>query len=111
DGNDDPAQNTTSNPNNFYAWTWTHMDFSSASYNWNPDVDLKKRCLWPYTKAVEIYRCPADHSFVKNSLGGNSPRVRTMSMNLYVGGFAAAKTSPAGPGNDGNIGFGSKYVI
>src|SRR5438093_13579819 len=43
------------NPENQYAWTLTHMDFTASAYNWNPDVDIKIRPLWPYSKSTQIY--------------------------------------------------------
>jgi type II secretory pathway pseudopilin PulG len=77
-----------------YAWTLTHMDFDPANQgNWDVNYDIVKRPLWPYGgKNAAIYRCPADKSFLQ--VGGQClPRVRSMSMNLYVGGF---------DGTDGN---------
>ncbi len=94
---------TKSNPLNDYAWTLSHMDFDPNNRaNWDLTVDLMKRPLWPYSgKSPGIYRCPADHSFVTVN-GIQRPRVRTMSMNLYVGGF---------DGTDGNWGFADAYCI
>jgi prepilin-type processing-associated H-X9-DG protein len=62
------------------------MDFTSAPYNWNKDWDIPKRPLWPYNKSYSIYRCPADHSTVSVN-GTMMPRVRTYSINLFLGGF------------------------
>jgi prepilin-type N-terminal cleavage/methylation domain-containing protein len=87
---------------NQYAWTLTHMDFTSNPYNWNPDVDIKIRPLWPYSKSEGIYKCPADHSMVDSGGGIMKPRVRTMSMNLFVGGFI---------GTDGGWGWADPFVI
>jgi prepilin-type N-terminal cleavage/methylation domain-containing protein len=71
-----------------YAWTLTHMDFNPNNQgNWDINVDMVKRPLWPYTaKNPLIYRCPSDHSTLTVN-GQAKPRVRSMSMNLYVGGF------------------------
>jgi prepilin-type N-terminal cleavage/methylation domain-containing protein len=71
-----------------YAWTLTHMDFDPGNRgNWDIEYDMVKRPLWPYTsKNPAIYRCPADRSFLTVD-GEQKPRVRSMSMNLYVGGF------------------------
>jgi len=77
-----------------YAWTLTHMDFDPGNRgNWDMEYDMVKRPLWPYTsKQPAIYKCPSDRSFL--TVGGvQRPRVRSMSMNLYVGGF---------DGTDGN---------
>jgi prepilin-type N-terminal cleavage/methylation domain-containing protein len=76
-----------SDPRDQYAWTLTHLDFSPSPINWDPNLDIKIRPLWPYSKSTEIYKCPADKALVKTSTGEMKPRVRTMSMNCYVGGF------------------------
>jgi hypothetical protein len=77
------------NPLNQYAWTLTHMDLSPQNRpNWDTNLDIVLRPLWPYTgKNASIYRCPADESFVMVN-GVPTPRVRSVSMNLYLGGFA-----------------------
>jgi len=85
-----------------YAWTLTHMDFTSNPLNWNPDLDIKIRPLWPYSKNAAIYKCPADKSTVTTDTGELKPRVRTMSMNLYCGGF---------DGTDGNWAWAASYSI
>ena len=79
----------SSNPLNQYAWTLTHLDYSAANRaNWDTNVDIVTRPLWPYTaQDASIYKCPSDKSFVVVS-GVPKPRVRSMSMNLYLGGFA-----------------------
>jgi prepilin-type N-terminal cleavage/methylation domain-containing protein len=86
-----------------YAWTLVHMDFDpSHQGNWDINYDMVKRPLWPYTgKNANIYRCPADKSFLM--VGGEAkPRVCSMSMNLYVGGF---------DGTDGNWPWAQPYQI
>lgn len=77
------------NPLNQYAWTLTHLDFSGQNRpNWDTNLDIVQRPLWPYTgKNASIYRCPADESFVMVN-GVPIPRVRSVSMNVYLGGFA-----------------------
>src|SRR6266566_4011136 len=76
-----------SDPDN-YAWTGAHMDFNGANRaNWDPAYDMMKRPLWSYAKTQTIYKCPSDRSTVQTA-GGVKPRILTMSMNLYVGGFA-----------------------
>ena len=71
-----------------YAWTLTHMDYDPNNQgNWDINYDMVKRPLWPYTsKNAAIYKCPADKSCLTVN-GEQKPRVRSMSMNLYVGGF------------------------
>jgi prepilin-type N-terminal cleavage/methylation domain-containing protein len=100
------------NLHNYRAWTWTHMDFSTDPYNWDPTVDLMLRPLWVYAKNKDVYKCPADHSQVKDASGVYHPRVRTMSMNLYVGGFAPdKKAAPDAPGNVSNISWAQPFSV
>jgi prepilin-type N-terminal cleavage/methylation domain-containing protein len=86
-----------------YAWTLTHMDFDPGNQgNWDINYDMVKRPLWPYTsKNPGIYRCPSDKSYLTVD-GKQMPRVRSMSMNLYVGGF---------DGTDGNWPWAHPYKI
>jgi prepilin-type N-terminal cleavage/methylation domain-containing protein/prepilin-type processing-associated H-X9-DG protein len=87
---------TTSNPLNQYAWTLSHMDFDPNNRkNWDMTIDMVKRPLWPYAKTPGIYKCPADHSTITVN-GVTKPRIRTMSMNLYVGGFVSSDGSTLG---------------
>src|SRR5947209_104969 len=81
----------TGNPLNRYAWTQGHLDFNPSNRaNWDPTVSITPSPLWPYCgQRFEIWRCPADRSTVV--VGGaraRAPRVRTMAMNIYLGGFA-----------------------
>jgi prepilin-type N-terminal cleavage/methylation domain-containing protein/prepilin-type processing-associated H-X9-DG protein len=50
--------------------------------------------IFPYVKTVNVYKCPADHSFVDNNPGG-LPHNRSMSMNAFVspGGKAGSQSS------------------
>jgi len=55
--------------------------------NWDPNHDITKSPLWPYCgHNLAIWKCPADRSFVMVN-GEAKPRVRSMSMNFYLGGF------------------------
>ena len=58
--------------------------------------------LWPYNQSLGIYKCPADHSMATTASGNLVPRVRTMSMNLYCGGF---------DGTDGGWTWANSYSI
>jgi prepilin-type processing-associated H-X9-DG protein len=84
------------NPYNQYAWSLSNMDFDPNNrYNWDPTLDMMKRPLWAYAKTATIYKCPSDHSSVLVN-GVSKPRIRTMSMNLYVGGFVSDDGSITG---------------
>jgi len=91
---DDGKGNKT--PANAYAWTSQHLDYTPNPKNWDPAADIMLGPLWPYYKNPGIYKCPADHSFVMVD-GAPKPRVRTISMNLFLGGFA-------GPDPTGGLG-------
>jgi prepilin-type processing-associated H-X9-DG protein len=86
-----------------FAWTWAHMDFNPNNRaNWDTNADIVLRPLWPYTgRSAAIYRCPSDRSYVTVS-GIAKPRVRSISMNLYLGGFN---------GTDGGWPFAANYRI
>jgi len=79
--------NDDTNPDN-YAWSGAHMDYDGGNRgNWDIKIDLVKRPLYKYAKNPAIYKCPTDNSTVM--VGGvPRPRILTMSMNLWVGGFA-----------------------
>ena len=97
-----------SNPDNF-AWSGAHMSKDGSNRaNWDPDYDMKKRLLWPYNKSVGIYKCPSDHSTVVWQ-NATRNRILTMSMNLYMGGFAPPKG--AIEVDDGGWPFAAPYQI
>jgi len=105
---DATTPNAGSNPWNQYAWCLSNMDFDPNNrYNWDPTLDMQKRPLWQYAKTANIYKCPADHSSILVN-GVAKPRIRTMSMNLYVGGFVNDDGSSQGTAS---WAFGTNYMI
>jgi prepilin-type N-terminal cleavage/methylation domain-containing protein len=86
------------------AWVTGFLDFNGSNpSNWDPSVDLMKSPLWPNCGgSVGIFKCPADHSRVKPTSGrfkGTSvSRVRSMSMNVWVGGEGDSGTVSWDPG-------------
>jgi prepilin-type N-terminal cleavage/methylation domain-containing protein/prepilin-type processing-associated H-X9-DG protein len=85
----------TRNPTNQYAWTSSHLDYDPNNRaNWDINADITIGPLWPYYKSAGIYKCPADHSFIVVN-GVAKPRVRTISMNFYLGGFAGQNINNA----------------
>ncbi len=79
--------------------------------NWDPSYDMMLRPLWPYNKNQGIYKCPSDKSTVTTSQGAVD-RILTMSMNLYVGGFAPVPgTDPLPAGTDGGWAWAHPYKI
>jgi len=89
-----------SNPYNVYSWVSSqHLDCVGANQsNWDPSY-LQTGPLFPYVKALGVYKCCADHSTVTKPNGDVVPRTRTISMNLFLGGF----------GNDQTINLGGLF--
>lgn len=87
---------------NPYVWVLGDLDFDPSNpSNWDPNVDIKRSPLWPYCgNSTAIWKCPADRSSVVVD-GVSHPRVRSMSMNLWMGGFA---------GTDGGVSGGDYWT-
>ena len=89
------SENPTDPTTNGEAWVTGILDFDPNNRaNWDPNVAIKQSPLWPYSQSLAIWKCPSDRSFVIVN-GHILPRVRSMSMNLYLGGFG---------GSDGGLG-------
>jgi prepilin-type N-terminal cleavage/methylation domain-containing protein/prepilin-type processing-associated H-X9-DG protein len=55
--------------------------------NWDHEAFTKKSPLFPFVGgSTEVFRCPADKSFGISGSGAKVPRIRSMSMNGWVGG-------------------------
>jgi prepilin-type N-terminal cleavage/methylation domain-containing protein len=71
-------------------WTaenWLSLISPSDESNWNADKYNKQSVLWPYCGAsLGIWKCPGDRSTGINSKGQTVPRIRSFSMNCWVGG-------------------------
>jgi prepilin-type N-terminal cleavage/methylation domain-containing protein/prepilin-type processing-associated H-X9-DG protein len=90
-------------PNYPYAWVHGILDFSGANRdNYDADVSIKRGAIWPYTgNALSIYKCPADQSTVRITSGAQRgqtlPRLRSLSMDAWVGGNEGVHTRFGGP--------------
>jgi prepilin-type N-terminal cleavage/methylation domain-containing protein/prepilin-type processing-associated H-X9-DG protein len=73
-----------------YAGSWITgtLDFDPNNRsNWDPDQDITRSQMWKYVgNSLGIYKCPGDKSYVTVS-GTRKSRVRSMSMNVYLGGW------------------------
>lgn len=75
----------TGQPQESAAWVTGNMQINPDG--WDITHDIVKSPLWALTgKSPDIWKCPADHGTMKTS-GGLKPRVRSMSMNMFVGGI------------------------
>ncbi len=75
------------------AWITGILDLANptAPANWDVTRDIERSPLWPYCgRSAGIFKCPADTSTGKATSGARKgqivPRVRSVSMNLWVGG-------------------------
>jgi prepilin-type N-terminal cleavage/methylation domain-containing protein len=80
-------------------WVDGVLDFDPANRsNWDIEEDLARSPLWPYGAGnAEIWKCPADSSGVTVH-GRFRPRVRSMAMNVWVGGFENLSSTTYGSG-------------
>jgi prepilin-type N-terminal cleavage/methylation domain-containing protein/prepilin-type processing-associated H-X9-DG protein len=70
-------------------WTgtnWLTLVDPSDPNNWDADRFNKQSVLWPYCGSVDVWRCPADRSTGINAKGQRVSRIRSRSMNCWVGG-------------------------
>ncbi|MBX3733348.1 MAG: prepilin-type N-terminal cleavage/methylation domain-containing protein [Verrucomicrobiae bacterium] len=84
------------------AWVdgWLDLNPDNPS-NWDVTRDIHVSPIWPYCGgAAAIFRCPSDASRVTPSSGPWQgrivPRVRSMSMSLWFGGFGGALSLSTG---------------
>ena len=70
------------------AWVTNTLTFDGENpSNWDPDRTIKQSPMWPYCgNNLTIWRCPSDHSYVMVD-NVPKPRVRSMSMNVFLGGW------------------------
>jgi prepilin-type N-terminal cleavage/methylation domain-containing protein/prepilin-type processing-associated H-X9-DG protein len=92
---------------NNYVWTTNIEDFSPSAYNYDPvAAGITTGPLYPYIGSFLVYKCPADTSMV-GSPHGMVPRVRTVSMNFFFGGFGGVGASAG----EGVGAWGTKYPV
>ncbi len=69
------------------SWVTGTMDFNPANRsNWDPTYNITKGAIWPYSKSLPVYKCPSDRSTVSVNQK-LLPRVRSMCMNVFLGGW------------------------
>lgn len=71
------------------AWISGTLDFDgNKPTNWDPDLTIRKSPMWAYCgNNINIWKCPSDRSYVVVN-GEPKPRVRSISMNVFLGGWA-----------------------
>jgi len=104
------SADTGKDPLNNYAWTQQEEDFSDNAYNYDPSVDITVGPLYPYINSFMVYRCPSDTSVINHNTGSGIvqlPRVRTVSMNFFWGGFGGYGAADG----QGDSSWGSLYPV
>jgi prepilin-type N-terminal cleavage/methylation domain-containing protein len=71
-----------------YAWVTGILNPNHPDRDdWDPEMTIKRSPMWPYCgNNLGIWKCPEDHSYVVDN-GQQHPRARSMSMNVYLGGW------------------------
>ena len=71
-------------------WTggsWLTLNDPRNPNNWDHDHYTRQSPLWPYCgESLNIWKCPADKSRAINRAGESVPRIRSMSINNWIGG-------------------------
>jgi len=99
------SEHPTNSTRDAYAWVNGYMDLNPNNPStWDVEKDIKRSPLWPYCgNSVAIWKCPADRAMVQPAFGPLQgqwvPRVRSMSMNLWLGGFGGADGGLSGSWN------------
>ena len=80
-------------------WVTGEMNWNPNNRsNYDPAVDIYRSPLWPYCgKVLALWKCPSDRSTVLSN-GIPQPRVRSISMNWYLGGFGGPTAKDNGYG-------------
>ena len=100
------------NQRTYRTWCVDVMDWTTASDNTNVTL-LQKGLLGAYmAKAVGSYKCPADKGIAPAQLqAGMNSRVRSYSMNDFVGLFSDCNTCGGGDQSGGGPGSGTDYTF
>jgi prepilin-type N-terminal cleavage/methylation domain-containing protein len=80
------------------------MDFAANNpQDYDINSFLTSSPIWPFCgKNAGIFKCPADNSTVINNVGKSVPRIRSVSMNPFMGG-------PDGNGFSSSLNFNAPY--
>jgi len=89
------------NPSNYYldghrepTWAWGDMRYGkSDGTNIDYIVGQREGSLGPYVKKHAIFKCPSDRAATKLADGNSYPRVRSYSMNEFMGTLVRAGAS------------------
>ncbi|HVR36374.1 MAG TPA: prepilin-type N-terminal cleavage/methylation domain-containing protein, partial [Methylomirabilota bacterium] len=98
DDNDNwlPPNRGTAGGNIHHTWMtgWLTLNPGHGAYRDNTNIwHLKNSLLWRYAESLEVFKCVADKTIA--TYGGVSyPRVRTVSMNNWMGSYNLPNRNP-----------------
>jgi prepilin-type N-terminal cleavage/methylation domain-containing protein/prepilin-type processing-associated H-X9-DG protein len=99
----------TSHTGNLWAWAWSKMDFTPGNvWDVDPAADIEQRVMYKYCPNTGIQKCPSDTSTdMSNNVA--MPRIRSYSMNWYLGGFGEDTADPSDAPGASYFTFYSKF--
>jgi prepilin-type N-terminal cleavage/methylation domain-containing protein/prepilin-type processing-associated H-X9-DG protein len=65
-------------------WVFGNMNITQAATDYTNTTLIQAALIYPYTKSVGVFHCPADILPDTRSIPANTIRVRTYSMNSYM---------------------------
>ena len=72
---------------NWTGGSWLTLNNPKDPSNWNHERYTMRSPLWPYLGgSLAVWNCPSDKSYGINANNVRVPRIRSMSMNNWVGG-------------------------
>jgi prepilin-type N-terminal cleavage/methylation domain-containing protein len=89
---------------------WLTLNNKNERNNWDYEMYIKRSVLWPYCNSVEIWKCPADKTTAIDGNGKTVPRIRSMSMNNWVGGPGWGNSGSSWPNPNGSQGGWQVYL-
>jgi prepilin-type N-terminal cleavage/methylation domain-containing protein/prepilin-type processing-associated H-X9-DG protein len=92
DDNQDRVPPNTSGSMSRGGWVDGWLDFNAGNLDNTNTLFLMNAKIGPYTKNIGIYKCPAD-VYTCVIRGATLPRVRSVSMNAYVGVVGTSPTA------------------
>ena len=97
----------SSNDPDVWVGGWLNWQDPNNPANWDINQNITQSPLWPYCgRSAGVWKCPADRSAVTLN-GQRLPRVRSMSMNIWVGGFRGVDFGLSGSSDPWAMGGGT----
>lgn len=90
------------------AWVQGILDYTQPTKDDNWDIKwLQQSPLWNYTGHSQgIWHCPGDTSYGINAQKQRVPRIRSMSMSIWTGGYYHVNNKPVDAGS-----WGTDFVV